>query len=86
MKREQRSPVKTDTKGTFYSVPPKTALRKNTFVTERFKTLRNWDLEVRGSSIVRRVLFLDKELYSPLSLFIRCINGYQRHSIPPRAE
>ena len=32
-------------------------------------TLRTLDLEVRGSSLARRVDFLDKELYSTLSLF-----------------
>ena len=37
-------------------------------VTERL-TPRTLDLEVRGSSLVRRVVSLDKELYSNFSLF-----------------
>ena len=32
-------------------------------------TPRTADLEVRGSSLARRVVSLDKELYSTLSLF-----------------
>ena len=32
-------------------------------------TSRKLDLEVRGSSLTRRVVSLDKELYSSLSLF-----------------
>ena len=32
-------------------------------------TPRSPDLEVRGSSLVHRLVFLDKELYSTLSLF-----------------
>ena len=32
-------------------------------------TPRKLDLEVRGSSLARRVVSLDKELYSTLSLF-----------------
>ena len=34
-------------------------------------TPRTLDLEVRGSSLARRVVSLDKELYSTLSLFIQ---------------
>ena len=37
-------------------------------VAERL-TPRTLDLEVRGSSLARRVVSLDKELYSNLSLF-----------------
>ena len=37
-------------------------------VAERL-TPRTLDLEVRGSSLARRVVSLDKELYSTLSLF-----------------
>ena len=37
-------------------------------VAERL-TPRTPDLEVRGSSLARRVVSLDKELYSTLSLF-----------------
>ena len=37
-------------------------------VAERL-TPRTLDLEVRGSSLVRRVASIDKELYSTLSLF-----------------
>ena len=33
------------------------------------------DLELRGSSLTRRVVFLDKELYSTLCLFIHCLPG-----------
>ena len=36
-------------------------------------TLRTSDLEVRGSSLARRVVSLDKELYSTLSLFTQVI-------------
>ena len=36
-------------------------------------TLRTPDLEVRGSSLARRVVSLDKELYSTLSLFTQVI-------------
>ena len=43
-------------------------------------TPRTLDLEVRGSSLARRVVFLDKELYSTLSLFTQLINGYRRHT------
>ena len=44
------------------------------------------DLEVQGSSLVLLVRhfvyldILDKELYSILSLFTPCINGYRRHT------
>ena len=34
-------------------------------------TPRNLDLEVRGSNLARRVVSLDKEFYSTLSLFIQ---------------
>ena len=37
-------------------------------VAERL-TLRTLDLEVRGSSLAGRIVSLDKELYSTLSLF-----------------
>ena len=43
-------------------VPP------NACVTERL-TPRTLDQEVRGSSLTRRVVSFDKELYSTLSLF-----------------
>ena len=43
-------------------------------------THRTLDLEVRGSSLSRRVVSLDKELYSTLSLFTQMINGYRRHT------
>ena len=43
-------------------------------------TPRTLDLEVRGSSLARRAVFLDKELYSTLSLFTQLINGYRRHT------
>ena len=36
--------------------------------------------EVRGSSLARRIVSLDKKVYSTLSLLPRCINGYQRHT------
>ena len=35
------------------------------------------DLEVRGSSLVRRVVSLDKELYSTLSLFTQLYKWVQ---------
>ena len=39
------------------------------------------DLEVRASSLVPRIVSLNKELYSTLSLSSpRCINGYKRHT------
>ena len=40
------------------------------------------DLEVWGSNLARRVVSLDKELYSTLSLFTQVynINGYGRHN------
>ena len=38
------------------------------------------DLEVRGSSLARRVIALDKEIYSTLSLFTQVLYGYQRHT------
>ena len=45
-------------------------------------TLRTQDLEVRGLSLARRVVSLDKELYSTGTLLClsspRCINGYQQ--------
>ena len=44
-------------------------------VAERL-TPRTLDLEVRGSSLARRVVSLEKELYWPLCLSSpRCING-----------
>ena len=43
-------------------------------------TPRTPDLEVRGSSLTRRVVSLDKELYSTLSLFTQVYNGYPRHT------
>ena len=43
-------------------------------------TPRTPDLEVQGSSLARRVVSLDKELYSANCLSSpRCINGYRRH-------
>ena len=36
---------------------------------DEWLTPRTADLEVRGSSLARRVVSLDKELYSNLSLF-----------------
>ena len=39
-------------------------------VAERL-TLQTLDLEVRGSSLAGRIVSLDKELYSTLSLFIQ---------------
>ena len=36
------------------------------------------DLEVRGSNLARRVVCLDKKLYS--TLFRLCINGYWRRT------
>ena len=42
---------------------------------------RKLDLEVRGSSLAPRVVSLDKELYSTLSLFTQVyIYGYVRHT------
>ena len=38
-------------------------------------TPRTSDLEVRGSSLTRRVVSLDKGLYSTLSLFTHCPPG-----------
>ena len=39
------------------------------------------DLEVRGSNLARRVVSLDRELYSTLSPSSpRCTNGYRRHT------
>ena len=38
-------------------------------------TPRTSDLEVRASSLTGRVVSLDKELYSTLSLFIHCPPG-----------
>ena len=50
------------------------------YVAERL-TPRTSDLEVRDTSLARRAVSLDKELYSTLSLFFpRCINGYRRHT------
>ena len=43
-------------------------------------TLQTPDLEVWSSSFVRRVFSLDNKLYSTLSLFTRCINGYRQHT------
>ena len=44
-------------------------------------TPRTSDLEVRGSSLAPRVVSLDKELYSTLSLFTQVyIYGYVRHT------
>ena len=37
-------------------------------------TPRTLDLEVRGSSLARRVVSLDNELYSPLCLFTQVYN------------
>ena len=45
-------------------------------VAERL-TPRTLDPEVQDSSLTRRVVSLDKELYSTSP---RCINGYQRHT------
>ena len=42
-------------------------------------TTRPPDLEVQGSSLARRVVYLDKELYSTLSS-PRCMSGYRRHT------
>ena len=39
-------------------------------------TTRAADLEVRDSSLARRVVSLDKELYSTLSLFIHSLFTY----------
>ena len=38
-----------------------------------WSTPRTPDLEVRASSLARRVVFLDKELYSTLSLFTQLV-------------
>ena len=35
------------------------------------------DLEVRGSSLASRVVSLDKEFYSTLSLFTQVYNGHR---------
>ena len=43
-------------------------------------TPRTLNLEVWSSSLARRIVSLDKEVYLTLSLFTRCINGYQRHT------
>ena len=43
-------------------------------------TPRTLDLEVRGSSLARRVDSLEKEFYSTLSLFAQMYNGYRRHT------
>ena len=43
-------------------------------------TPRTLDLEVWGSSLTQPLVSLDKELYSTLSLFSRCINEYQWHT------
>ena len=47
-------------------------------------TPRTLDVEVRGSSLARRVVSLGKELYSTGTLLclssLRCINGYQQHT------
>ena len=48
-------------------------------MTERL-TPRTLDLEVRGSSLARRVDSLDKEFYSTLPLFAQMYNGYRRHT------
>ena len=40
-------------------------------------TPRTLDLEVRGSSLARRVVSLDKELYSTLSLFTQVYKRLQ---------
>ena len=45
-------------------------------------TPRTPDLEVRGSSLARRDVSLDKELHSTVTRVssLRCINGYRRHT------
>ena len=45
-------------------------------------TPRTYDLEVQGSSLTHRVVSLDKELYSTLSLLTQAytVNGYRRHT------
>ena len=43
-------------------------------------TPRTLDVEVRASSLARRVDSLDKEFYSILSLFAQMYNGYRRHT------
>ena len=49
-------------------------------MTERL-TPRTLDLEVRGSSLARRVDSLEKEFYSTLlSLFAQMYNGYRRYT------
>ena len=53
-------------KARFFDVAIATVLEA--CVAERL-TPRTLDLEVRGSSLARRVVSLDKELYSTLSLF-----------------
>ena len=56
------------------------ALLMETCVAEQL-TPRTPDLEVRGSSLAPRVVSLDKELYSTLSLFTQVyIYGYVRHT------
>ena len=41
-------------------------------------TPRTPDLEARGSNLARRVVSLDKELYSTMSLFTHCLPGPKR--------
>jgi len=43
-------------------------------------TPRTSDLKVQGSPLARRVVSVDKELYSPLSLFTQ-VYAYRRHTV-----
>ena len=62
----QRAQIFFCCKGAIFYVAIATVLEA--CVAERL-TPRTLDLEVRGSSLARRVVSLDKELYSTLSLF-----------------
>jgi len=46
----------------------KLLLWRSVYVAEKL-TPQTLDLDVRGSSLARRIVFLDKEIYSTLSLF-----------------
>ena len=67
-------------------IPWNVNLRLNCYIdlaeAHVFKRLtpRTLNLEVWSSSLARRIVSLDKEVYLTLSLFTRCINGYQRHT------
>ena len=67
-------------------IPWNVNLRLNCYIdlveARVFKQLtpRTLNLEVWSSSLARRIVSLDKEVYFTLSLFTRCINGYQRHT------